>query len=386
MSEIVFFRSISEPMPQENFSATSSDDRSAPESPRLEDFEYDLPAELIAQEPTTVRHGSRLMVVNRTSGTISHRKFQEISTLVRGGDVLVVNNTRVLPARLIARRSTGGLVQLLLLRPEASQANLWHAMASPLRKLKEGDQLLVDSSAGQERSVRVEEIFEASDRQRRLIVDLGPPETVHSLLSEIGYAPLPPYIQRDGDRRQRLPDLDRYQTVYAQAPGAVAAPTAGLHFSDQILNDLKDHGVEICTVTLHVGPGTFKPISSSLEQHMIEEETFSIPADTACLVNRALAEKRRVIAVGTTSCRALETAGAAGSLEPVDESKTSLYIRPGHSFRIVTGLLTNFHLSRSSLLVLVSAFAGHDLIMRAYRRAIEERYRFYSYGDAMLIF
>jgi S-adenosylmethionine:tRNA ribosyltransferase-isomerase len=351
----------------------------------LEDFEYDLPEELIAQEPLPVRHKSRLMLVERASGSISHHHFNQLPELLRAGDVLVVNDTRVLPARLTARRASGGLVNLLLLRHEAGQSGLWQAMASPMRRLKAGEVLTVEPGQPDAATIEVKQILTGPDGHKRLVVDLGSQERAYRLLSQCGYAPLPPYIRRDGNGSQRLQDLERYQTVFARAPGAVAAPTAGLHFSQEVIERLRAQGVEVCTVTLHVGPGTFKPITTSLEEHCLESEPFSIPEQTSAIVNAALAEKRRVIAVGTTSCRALETAGTSGILEPATDASTSLYIRPGHKFRMISGLLTNFHLSRSSLLVLVSALAGHDLIMRAYKEAVASRYRFFSYGDAMII-
>lgn len=226
-----------------------------------------------------------------------------------------------------------------------------------------------------------------------MLVDLGPKENVYNLLSSVGFAPLPPYISRDyrasqssqGENSHRKEDLFQYQTVFAQTPGAVAAPTAGLHFTPKVIADLKEAGIEIATVTLHVGAGTFKPIEADIDQHTIEEELYTVSAETASKINLAKAEGRRVIAVGTTSLRTLETAGASGLVKEADNQSTALYIKPGHKFAIADGMVTNFHLSRSSLLVLVSAVAGRDLIMKAYKEAIAESYRFYSYGDAMLI-
>lgn len=331
------------------------------------------------------------MLVDRQSQDISHHQFRELPELLRPGDVLVVNDTRVIPGRLRMRRATGAQIDVLLLRPETSQPGLWHAMASGLKKLREGEALQLEpdsdsnAPASAQMPVVVERIVTGPDGQKRLLVNLGSPEGAYSLLSGRGYAPLPPYIRRNGNQLQRTRDLERYQTVFANAPGAVAAPTAGLHFSDDILAHLKSRGVEVCQITLHVGPGTFKPITTSIEDHTIESEPFSVSANTATVVNTALSEGRRVIAVGTTSCRTIETAGAAGHVTAAAESTTSLCIRPGYAFKVTQGLITNFHLSRSSLLVLVSTFAGHDLIMRAYKEAVAHRYRFFSYGDAMLI-
>ncbi len=254
-----------------------------------------------------------------------------------------------------------------------------------MRKLKIGETLQLLSTESGAPEIQVCDIVLSQDGRKQLILDLGPERLVYQLLSKHGYAPLPPYIARTGEIEKRQDDLSRYQTVFAKTPGAVAAPTAGLHFSSEILSDLGKLGVEVASITLHVGPGTFKPITTSVAEHTVDPESFSISQDTADSVNLALREGRRVIAVGTTSCRALETAGRDGKLKPVEDSQTSLYIKPGFQFRIISGLLTNFHLSRSSLLVLVSTFAGHALIKNAYREAVLKGYRFYSYGDAMLI-
>lgn len=332
-----------------------------------------------------MRHGSRLAILRRDAAIISHRRFADLPELLKPGDLLVVNDTKVLPARLFAHRTTGAQVEILLLHAAPGAPNIWEAMASPLRKLKVGEKLSVDMPGADPRLIEVGEIFVAENGQKRLLVNLGPAGEVHALLAGRGFAPLPPYIRRDDNTGRRAMDLERYQTVFAAAPGAVAAPTAGLHFSPELIDRLAARGIEIGSVTLHVGPGTFKPITTSVADHVVEAEQFTVPVETAHLVNRAIAEHRRVIAVGTTSCRVLESAGAEGSLTATADGSTSLYIKPGYRFRIISGLITNFHLSRSSLLVLVSTFAGHDLTMRAYREAISMRYRFYSYGDAMLI-
>lgn len=351
---------------------------------RLEDFEYDLPEELIAQEPPAVRHGSRLLWLDRARQSFEDHQFAGIAELLKPGDLLIVNDTKVIPARLSARRASGGHVEILLIRAQPTQPWIWQAMASPMRKLRLGERVIVEGTTDE---VVIKEFIEV-EGQRRVLLDFGAQEDLYRILAGAGFAPLPPYIRRQMQvtaEQRRDTDLERYQTIFAQAPGAVAAPTAGLHFSDVIFSQLAERGVETAKLTLHVGPGTFKPITSSLEEHSIEGEKYSISSNTASRINTALDEKRRVIAVGTTSCRALETAGAAGRVEPVENATTNLYIQPGFEFKIVGALITNFHLSKSSLLVLVSAFAGHDLIMNAYRHAVAERYRFYSYGDAMLI-
>jgi S-adenosylmethionine:tRNA ribosyltransferase-isomerase len=350
----------------------------------LADFTYDLPEELIAQKPCHTRDESRLMLINRHSQSISHHKFSDLPDLLSPGDLVIVNDTKVIPARLICERATGGLVEILLLHPEGNKSELWQAMGSPLKKLKIGDKLKIKN---QTHFISIENIVVADDGQKRLIVNFGNKANVYTILSQAGQAPLPPYIHRNKvlSEHDREDDIDRYQTIFANSPGAVAAPTAGLHFSSKLINKLNAKNIDVKTITLHVGPGTFKPITSSLEEHTIETEALSINALTAKTINEALKQNRRIIAVGTTSCRALETAGMSGTVEPIENGSSSLYICPGFEFKIIKGLITNFHLSKSSLLVLVSAFAGHKLIMQAYEEAINERYRFFSYGDAMII-
>jgi len=375
----------------------------------IEDFSYDLPEGLIAQEPAAVRHESRLLRMSRQTGSLSHHSFKDLVELLKPGDLLVVNDTRVIPARFFASRKSGGITQILLIKPEATRPGVWEAMAGRIKRLQVGETLTTRGTAKQY-PVKVVDIVCGADRKRRLMIDLGSQQNTFDLLKEIGFAPLPPYIHRphpspvfepspdapaedEGDdqavvlmdEQKRSKDLERYQTVFAISPGAVAAPTAGLHFSTEILAALQAKGVEVCKVTLHVGPGTFKPIADSIEEHKIESENFWISDQTAKTINQARAESRKVIAVGTTTCRALESSVQDGMVQAVSNQSTSLYIRPGFKFQVVDGLITNFHLSKSSLLVLVAAFAGREAIMNAYRIAIENQYRFYSYGDAMLI-
>jgi S-adenosylmethionine:tRNA ribosyltransferase-isomerase len=353
----------------------------------LRDFQYDLPQNLIAQEPSSQRDESKLLWLNRTTQAISHHVFHDLVDLLRPSDVLVVNDTKVVPARLVASRSSGGKIKLLLIKPEADKPGLWQAMVTPIKRLKV-DEVLTVHVANKTRYIRVAGFILAEDGHKRLLVDLGGQQEVFELLNDIGYAPLPPYIARSIDEDsegKRQEDLDRYQTVYANAAGAVAAPTAGLHFSTELLARLKAKGITICPVTLHVGPGTFKPIADSIEDHVIEPEQYSIPISTAETINSAKAQGKRIIAVGTTSCRALESATTGGALSAVQVASTSLYIRPGYQFKLIDGLITNFHLSGSSLLLLVAAFVGRDALMHAYQTAIEDKYRFFSYGDAMLI-
>jgi S-adenosylmethionine:tRNA ribosyltransferase-isomerase len=365
-------------------------------SPCLEDFEYDLPLELIAQEPLLERTKSRLLRLDRNSGELQHCFFEDLVTLLRAGDTLVLNNTKVIPARLIAKRHSGGMIKMLLLQQIGSTPRIWQALVTPIKRLKPGEKLTVASDMGTSFDISVIDIETGFDGFKRLVVDLGEPENVWQLLNQAGYAPLPPYIQRHYDREpapgeaatkniSRESDLSRYQTVFAKEPGAVAAPTAGLHFNESLLEALKKRGIDVQYLTLHVGAGTFKPIESSLEEHKVEPERFSISEQTAAAINQAKKEKRRIIAVGSTSLRALETAGASGQMAAVENGVTHLFVKPGYQFRVADGLITNFHLSKSSLLVLVSAFAGREKLVQAYREAIEKRYRFYSYGDAMLI-
>lgn len=360
----------------------------------LKDFEFDLPAELIAQQPLEERHESRLLVIDREHKTRTHLHFKDIKSFLKKGDVIVVNDTQVLPAKLYAKRKSGGVIKLLLIKPMATATNIWEAMVMPIKRLKVGDELEVEGANGKTFPIYVKDFTLGPDGYKRILVDLGAKETVFDFLKEVGFAPLPPYIHRDKEESDmaanpplgsRTQDIDRYQTVFAQNPGAVAAPTAGLHFSNALIEELKEAGIALLKITLHVGPGTFKPISTSVEEHTIEAETYSISPAVAQAVNDAKRHGNRVVAVGTTSLRALESAGASGVLEAVENGSTNLYVKPGHRFQIVDSLITNFHLSASSLLILVAAYAGRETVMEAYKEAVEQRYRFYSYGDAMLI-
>ncbi len=318
--------------------------------------------------------------------------FADLAELLKPSDILVVNNTKVIPAKLTATRETGGSIRLLLLKPLPNQEGHWQAMVTPIRRLRSGENLSIQGNTKQF-NVKVTGIITGEDGHKRLVVYLGRQSEVFELLNDAGQAPLPPYISRSDNpdkselisTSKRQDDLERYQTIFAKAPGAVAAPTAGLHFSDQVMEELKAKDITICQLTLHVGPGTFKPITDSIEKHKIESEEYSINNETASVINSAKSQGRRIIAVGTTSCRALESAAMRGSIQAKEKASTSLYIRPGFDFQIVDGLITNFHLSRSSLLLLVAAFAGHRALMNAYQVAITNNYRFFSYGDSMLI-
>jgi len=353
------------------------------------DFNYPLPADLIAQYPTTRRDESRLLVLDRATGAVGHRRFADLSDLLRSGDLLVLNDSKVIPARLHGdNKRTGGEFEILLV--EEVSTNDWWAMLKPGKRARPQTTLQLRDRSGRLTGTEAE-VVEVNEEGHRRLRFTGTLDIAQDL-AEIGEVPLPPYIRRSG-RVSSAVDVERYQTVYAVDPGSVAAPTAGLHFTREVLERLRRGGVEICSVTLHVGLGTFAPVKASqLEEHRVHEERFFIGPTSAEAVRRARREGHRVVAVGTTSLRAVESAASsAGILEPVPAGRTRLFIRPPHTFRAVDTLLTNFHLPCSTLLMLVSAFAapgetrGRDLIFAAYAEAIRERYRFFSYGDAMLI-
>jgi len=321
------------------------------------------------------------MVVDRASGRIEHRHFNELPSLLRAGDLLVVNDTRVFPARLIGVRLPGGGAAECFLVRETDQRDTWIALVHPGQRLLEGARMDFEGSKGSSLHAEIVGRHFHGRRTVRLWTDDGSP--VRDAIDALGHVPLPPYIKRADEAGDR----DRYQTVYARERGSIAAPTAGLHFTPAVLDSLRDRGVERVSVTLHVGYGTFQPIRvDRVEEHQMEAEHYEVSADTAGALTRALNEKRRIIAVGTTTTRTLESLRVAddGRIE-AGAGDTSIFIHPGHQFRIVSGLITNFHLPKSSLLMLVSAFAGRERVLNAYREAVAQRYRFYSYGDAMFI-
>jgi S-adenosylmethionine:tRNA ribosyltransferase-isomerase len=382
----------------------------------VSDFDFDLPDQLIAQDPPEQRGDSRLLVMDRASGAIRHATFAALADLLRPGDVLAVNDTRVFPARLLGRRiPSGGAVECLLVRPlttsnspehptpdqeggptpgrasrdvlgvgpakplDAGSFQEWEALVHPGQKLKPGAQVLFEGNG-----VAIQgEILERRFFGRRTVRLRAEGADLETAIGRIGHIPLPPYIRR-GDRPS---DHERYQTVYAKERGSIAAPTAGLHFTDTLLDRLSASGIEQVRITLHVGYGTFKPVRSDrVEDHTVDAERFSVTPEAADALTRAHRDGRRIIAVGTTTTRALE------SLDVTDDGlvlprsgEATLFIHPGHRFRLVTGLITNFHLPRSSLLMLVAAFGGRDQVMNAYREAVTAGYRFYSYGDAMIV-
>ncbi|PWT84696.1 MAG: tRNA preQ1(34) S-adenosylmethionine ribosyltransferase-isomerase QueA [Blastocatellia bacterium] len=349
------------------------------------DFDFDLPAELIAQEPATTRESARLLVLTRHTGTIEHRSVADLPDLLRQGDVLVLNNTRVFPARLLGRRvPSGGAVECLLIGragadDHGGSEEVWEALMHPGQRLGPGARMVFEGV----RTIRGE-VLERRFHGRRLIrlstVDAAP---LDDAIEAIGHVPLPPYIRRSDIQADR----DRYQTVFARERGSVAAPTAGLHLTRELLTALSRQGVTVAEITLHVGYGTFQPVRvDRVEDHRVEPERYRISDHAADAINRALDERRRIIAVGTTTTRTLEAVALAnGGRSAAGAGLTSLFIYPGFQFRAIGGLLTNFHLPRSSLLMLVSAFAGREQVLQAYRVAVGHKYRFYSYGDAMLI-
>ncbi len=334
---------------------------------QLSDFDYFLPSYLIAQYPAKRRSDSRLLVLSKRAGSIEHRRFSDIIDYLKQGDLLILNNTKVFPARLSGKKATGGRIEVLLLRDIGD--GTWECMTGG--SLKKGAIVIFNNKLKAE----IEE--DLGEGRKRIRFD-----GLERLIESYGQVPLPPYIKRDAT----VSDRKRYQTVYAKVKGAVAAPTAGLHFSQGIIERIKNKGIRIEEITLHVGPGTFKPVKcNDVSQHRMEPEYFRITEDAARAVNDVKKRKGRVIAVGTTSAKALESAvDGLGILRP-KEGYSDLFIYPPFRFKVIDAMLTNFHLPKSTLLMLVSAFAGRELILRAYNEAVKEGYRFYSYGDAMLI-
>jgi len=339
---------------------------------RTSDYDFHLPAQLIAQTPLDRRDASRLMVVDRARQSIEHASFSDIVSLVTAGDVVVLNRTRVLRARLLGQRASGAPAEVLLLKPLGEHR--WEAMVSPGGKLRPGRRVTISDEL-------TVEIVEITERRTR-VVRLESPLADDVAIERFGRVPLPPYISR----ADRPADAERYQTVYARESGSVAAPTAGLHFTPELLERLQQKGVRRAELLLHVGAGTFKPVEvDDPARHVMHEERYAVPAEAAETINRARATGGRVWAVGTTTVRTLESVAAADGTIHSAEGETSIFIRPPYRFRVVDAMVTNFHLPRSTLLMLVAAFAGFDLIHEAYRQAVARGYRFYSYGDAMVI-
>ncbi|HNV85961.1 MAG TPA: tRNA preQ1(34) S-adenosylmethionine ribosyltransferase-isomerase QueA [Candidatus Omnitrophota bacterium] len=348
--------------------------------PKLSDFDYELPKELIAQLPLKNRAQARLLVLSRETGSLSHRRFEEITDYFSPGDCLVLNNTKVLPARLFGRKDTGGRVEVLLHKTLGDCE--WEVLLKPSGRVKAGS-ILSFGSNGASLHCEVKDSPRKDSGLRE--VEFLEGDQTPKLLRQLGHIPLPPYIDRPDS------DIDRelYQTIFAEIPGAVASPTAGLHFDEMLIRAIREKGVKIFFVTLHVGYGTFQPVAEDeISRHEMHPEVYEISEETAQGLTEALGERRRVIACGTTVARALETVvreeGNRIRIRP-GSGETRIFIHPPYSFKAFHGLITNFHLPRTTLLMLVSAFAGAENIFRAYREAIRERYRFYSYGDAMLI-
>lgn len=338
----------------------------------LTDFDYDLPQELIAQTPCQKRDHSRLMVLNRNNESINHAHFFDLPKYLKEGDTLVFNNTRVIPARLIGKRETGGKVEVFLLR--RTDGNRWEVLVKPGKKAQIGN-VITFGSEGQLRC----EIQEHTDFGGR-VAEFFYDGIWEEVLDKLGQTPLPPYIH------EKLQDKERYQTVYAKEDGSAAAPTAGLHFTEDLLSKLRAMKINLEFVTLHVGLGTFRPVNEeNIEDHVMHTEYFHIDNDVADRINANRARGGRIIAVGTTSIRTLESAANDDGILKAQSAETGIYIYPGYKFKIVNGIITNFHLPKSTLIMLISAFAGREYVLRAYKKAVEEKYRFFSFGDAMLI-
>lgn len=353
---------------------------------RVSDFDFHLPEELIAQQPPAERGASRMLALNRTTGEVRDSMFAELPALLKPGDLLVLNDSRVIPARLYARRTLRrekekptGRIEVMLTEPAGD--NKWHALVRPGRKVAIGEILVFPNAEGAiELTAEVVDRGQFGDR----LLQFEPVEDFYGALEGIGHIPLPPYIHRD----DAATDRERYQTVYSRERGSVAAPTAGLHFTPQMLETLSARGVEIARVTLHVGLGTFAPLRvERVDEVHLHRERYTLSAVTADAINRAVSEGRRIVAVGTTVVRTLEHCAlqAAGAPLAPHSGETEIFISPGFQFRLVKALLTNFHLPQSSLLMLVSAFAGCERVLAAYRHAVEKRYRFFSYGDCMFV-
>lgn len=343
-------------------------------------FAFHLPDDLIAQDPPAARGASRLLALDRASGHVAHHQFADLPALLLPGDLLIVNDTRVFPARLIGQRLPGGgAAECFLVRP-AGTPDEWVALVHPGQRLREGARMVFVAGALRLNAEVVGCHFHGRRTVRLWTADGS---SVRAAIDAIGHIPLPPYIRRD----DAPSDRDRYQTVFARESGSIAAPTAGLHFTPALLDALAAGGVQRAMVTLHVGYGTFQPVRADrVEDHQMEAEHYEVPAATATALTTARREGRRIIAVGTTSTRTVEslTIDAGGAVQP-GQGETSLFIHPGHRFQLVSGMVTNFHLPRSSLIMLVSALAGREHVLAAYEAAVRERYRFYSYGDAMLV-
>ena len=349
---------------------------------KLSEFNFELPKEYIAQYPSDHRDEARLMVVHRSTGEIEHRLFKDILDYFDEGDVIILNNTKVFPARLYGRKEkTGAKIEVFLLRELSNSSRLWDVLVEPARKIRVGNKLYFGED---DEEILVAEVVDNTTSRGRTIRFLyeGSDHDFKNTLMAMGQTPLPKYIKRNPEEL----DLERYQTVYAKEEGAVAAPTAGLHFSRELLKRLEIKGVDFAEVTLHIGLGTFRAIEvEDLSKHRMDAESFNIPESCAEIVNRAKANGKKVCAVGTTSMRSIESSVSAQQTLKPASGWTNLFIHPPYEFNIANSMITNFHLPKTSLIIMVCAFAGYDLVQKAYREAIKHKYRFFSYGDAMLI-
>ena len=338
---------------------------------KLDDYDYFLPEELIAQTPVEPRDSSRLMVINKEEKLISEFIFRDIISFLKKGDLLVINSTRVIPARLIGKKENGVIVEIFLLK--RIDIKRWECLVKPGKRVRPGTEVII----GEELKAVVEEIKDDGNR----IISFSFEGVFEEILYKLGEMPLPPYIN------EKLSKKDRYQTVYAVRGESVAAPTAGLHFTKELLSSISEKGIEIAEVFLDVGLGTFRPVkTNNILEHNMHSESYEIPEESAKKINLAKAEGRRVIAVGTTSVRTLESAAGDNKLVNSGKNLTNIFIFPGYKFKIVDALITNFHLPKSTLIMLVSAFAGKELVFEAYKKAVEDRYRFFSFGDAMFLY
>lgn len=349
-----------------------SNEEKVPVGLSTKDYYYDLPNELIAQDPLEDRSSSRLMVLGKKSGEVSHHHFRDILDYLRPGDCLVINNTRVIPARLIGtKKETGAHVEILLLRRKKD--DIWETLVKPGKKIRPGAEVTFGDGS---LTATILDVVEGGDRLVKFHYD----GIFEEVLDRLGEMPLPPYI------KHKLKDRDRYNTVYAKFDGSAAAPTAGLHFTKELLEEVKEKGVNIAQVTLHVGLGTFRPVKvDDVRQHEMHTEWYRVTQETADLINQTKANGGRVIAVGTTSVRTLETVADENGHMKAQEGDTSIFIYPGYKWKVVDGLITNFHLPESTLIMLVSSLAGREHVLAAYKEAVKERYRFFSFGDAMYI-
>ncbi|MFH1981893.1 MAG: tRNA preQ1(34) S-adenosylmethionine ribosyltransferase-isomerase QueA [Pseudomonadota bacterium] len=350
----------------------------------LSDYDYHLPTELIAQKPADRRDGSRLLLLDRATGRYAHRHFSDVTDYLKGGDVLVVNNTRVVPGRLYGHKPSGGTVEALVLN------HLRLPTAAGDTGFRDAADCLIKASKPCKPGLRIDfgnlTATVAGGEAGRYTLNFETPDGLGAALEAVGYMPLPPYIRRSPDKAPPCDDRSAYQTVYARESGAVAAPTAGLHFTEALMGAIREKGVTVLEVTLHVGMGTFAPVRvDDIRTHRMHAETFHIASDVAAAVNQAKREGRRIVAVGTTSVRTLETAARETGHVIAGSGESDLFIYPGFSFRVVDAMITNFHLPQSTLMMLVSAFAGRDLVLAAYAEAVRLGYRFFSYGDAMMI-